>query len=234
MKFLESTNFFVRTVVFDFINKDEKVKLKFKLFPMVHIGTKKYYETVLENLTGCDEILYEGIRLKQSKVITKQYKKIAQKLELVTQREHLRLGDLDAKLVHTDLNEKTGKEAWRALRFKEKFNWLFVKRWRLFLGFKIVTREVLAKQFMTAAEEHDLAYGPRRDEQGTMENLIMNEREQIIFKTIRKKMKEAAAVDKVIGIVYGAKHMKVIARNLIDEHHYVPRSGKFIKVFTLA
>lgn len=233
MKFLESTNFFVRTIMFDFINRNESVKLQFRLAPMIHIGSTKYYEKVLENLKGCDEIFYEGIYLKQTKLITNQYKRIAKKLNLVTQNEYFKLGDLNAKFIHSDYTVKSGKEAWKNLKLKEKLRLLFISPIKLFIDSQVLTREVLAKHYMTSNEENYLAFGPVEDEKRTVQNLIKNEREQIIFKNIRDKMKMESNDEKVIGIIYGAGHMKSIARCLIDEYNYVPRNGKFMRVFDI-
>lgn len=233
MKFLESTHFFVRTVLFDFENSDQKIKLKFRLIPMVHIGSQTYYQQVRVQLEACDEILYEGVHLKATRLITRQYKNIAKKLNLVTQNEHLSLRGLEAKLVHADYNKKSGKQAWRELRPTEKIKLALIIPATLFVQNRLLTREILAKKFMTSAEEDYLAYGPVPDEKGTAENLILNAREQIIFKHINRKMQEDTSTEKVIGIIYGAAHMKKIARYIIDKHGYIPRSGSFLKVFDI-
>ena len=244
MKFLESTNFFVRTVVYDFVNRNEEIKLIYRLFPMVHIGSTEYYLEVLENLKNCDEIFYEGISLlkRESSFLErislknlgftfKQYKMVADKLGLVTQNEYLRLEEVKSKLTHTDFNEETGSEAWQELSMKERLKLTFVNPFQFFIYHQGITREILVKDFMTSREEAYLAYGPLDDEKGTSRNFIMNEREQIIFKSIRKRMKSESKEEKIIGIIYGSGHMKSIARYLIDHYNYVPRSGKFIKVF---
>ena len=87
MNFIESTNFFVRTIMFDFINPDENIKIKFRLVPMVHIGTEAFYQQVFENLNECQEILYEGANIRGISLYTKIYKRIANRLDLVTQKE---------------------------------------------------------------------------------------------------------------------------------------------------
>lgn len=231
MQFLESTNFFVRTVLFDFVNRYKQVKLKFRLVPMLHIGSIAYYEKVLEKLSECDKVLYEGVQLKEVKGIAKQYNRIADQLGLVTQREYLKLEQIKEKLINADYDKLTGRIAWQKLRLREKLKLLFWKPLNLFLETQFLTREILAKQFMTAAEENYLAYGPVEDEEGTVENLIMHDREQILFSKLRRKLEKASSEDKLIGIMYGAGHMKTIARYLIDHCNYVPRSGQFLKVF---
>ena len=244
MKFIESTNFFVRTIMFDFINRNKEINLKFRLAPMIHIGSIEYYDCVLENIKSCDEIFYEGIKLIENKdrlynrfslknlnLTFKQYKIIANKLGLVTQSEHFNLRELKHKLTHTDYDIESGEEAWNELGLKEKLKLNLIDPIKLFIFHQGISRKILAKNFMTSREEAYLAYGPIEDEEGTSRNFIMNEREQIIFKTIRERIESESDLDKTIGIIYGAGHMKSIARFLIDKYNYVPRNGKFMKVF---
>jgi len=239
MNFIESTNFFLRTIMFDFINKDEKIKLKFKLAPMIHIGSKEYYATVFKLIKDCDEIFYEGIKYdkKPSSSLRfnftfNQYETIANKLGLVTQKE-LRLKDLKDKLTHIDYDLESVERAWKELSWKEKMKHSIVEPFELFIYTQGITREIMAKSFMSAAEESQIAFGPREDEEGTASNFIMNNREQIIFKNITNRIHTESKQDKTIGIIYGAGHMKSIARFLIDKYGYLPRNGQFMKVFDI-
>jgi len=52
-----------------------------------------------------------------------------------------------------------------------------------------------------------------------------------LFDRIHDKLSSEAEKNKTIGIMYGAGHMNSIARLLIDQYHYVPSDGKFLKVF---
>lgn len=244
MKFLESTNFFVRVVLYDLVNRNKAVKLKFRLTPMIHIGSKEYYTNIIENIKICDEIFYEGIdivdhdepfykriSLRNLDLTFKQYKLIADKLGLVTQTEHFHLNKLEHKLTHADFDLESGEESWNELMWFEKIKLSLIQPIKLFIYHQGLSREILAKHFMTSHEEAYLAYGPIEDEKGTSTNFTMNEREQIIFNKVNKRMETESNHDKTIGIVYGAGHMKSIARYLIDQHHFVPKSGIFVKVF---
>ena len=231
MKFLESTNFFVRTVMFDFINRDPKIKLKFRLVPVIHIGTKDFYDLVFKYLDECDEIFYEGAQVSGINLISNQYKRIAKKLNLVTQNESFNYEGLRHKLTHADFDLASGNEAFITLKFSEKLIQLFLLPAVLFIQSLELTRERYAKQMMTSSEEAYLAFGPIEDEEGTSRNLIMNQREQIIFNKINQKMELESSKEKTIGIMYGAGHMKTISRFLIDKLNYVPISGRFMRVF---
>lgn len=239
MNFIESTNFFLRTIMFDFVNRDENIKLKFRLAPMIHIGSKEYYDTVFELIKDCDEIFYEGIKFHEKpssalrfNLTFKQYETIAKKLGLVTQKE-LRMRDLKDKLTHIDYDTETIEMAWKELSWREKIKLSVVPPFELFIHTRGITREIMAKSCMTGAEEARLAFGEREDKEGTARNFIMNKREQIIFKNISTRIETQAQQDKTIGIIYGAGHMKSIARYIIDNYNYLPRNGQFMKVFDI-
>jgi hypothetical protein len=230
--------------MFDFKNANKDIKLKFRLAPMIHIGARSFYKTVMENIKNCDEIFYEGvalidregpfykkINLKNFDLTFNQYKRVADKLGLVTQNECFNLNDLGVKLTHVDYDEALGEAAWRNLHLKEKIKLSLIKPLQLFILRKGISRFLLAKSFMISNQEAYLAYGPVEDEPGTSRNFVMNEREQIIFKEIRERIKKEGHIDKTIAIVYGAGHMNSIARFLIDQFRYVPFNGKFMRVF---
>jgi len=245
MNFIESTNFFVRTIMFDFVNADPNIKLKFRVAPMIHIGSEEYYQMVVKKIKDCDEIFYEGVylidkkekpykklSLKNFQLIFGNHKTVAEKLGLVYQSESMDLSELKDKLTHTDFNPETGAKAWQQVSLKEKVKHSLIEPVQQYIYFyRGITRERLAKLFMTSNREAYLAYGPLEDEEGTSHNFIMNQREQIIFQNIKNRMETESHLDKTIGIIYGAGHMNSIARYLIDQLNYVPRNGQFLKVF---
>jgi len=233
MNIIEATSFFVRVTCFDFKNRDEQIKLKFRIIPMIHIGSKAYYEQALACLKECDEIIYEGVISNRTKSLTNRYLSIAKQLNLVTQNEYLKLNTLSAKLVHADYTKVTSRKAWKELKFREKFRLSYLLPMQLFYESLTLTRKKLAKQFMHSNHELYLAYGQRADEPRTMSNFMMNNREQIVFRTIDNKMESDGGKEKLIGILYGAGHMNTICRYLIDQQGFVPHNGKFLKVFTI-
>ena len=74
--------------MFDFESKNKLINLKFRLVPMIHIGSKEYYRIVFDNLNECDEIFYEGAYIKGINLYSKQYNRIASKLGLVSQKDN--------------------------------------------------------------------------------------------------------------------------------------------------
>ena len=233
MEFVESTSFFLRTIMFDFIVKDPKIKLQFRLVPMFHIGSASYYQEVEYVLKECDEILYEGLELKKLKWTFDSFKLIAKKLNLVTQSQSLSLKSLDIPLIHSDLDKENGNIAWRKLNIKEKLKLQFEDLILLFRCYSQLNRKMFLKVFMSAYAEPVHIYGPKEIDNDTQEYLIFAKREQVVFDIIEQKMKEEYMQEKKVAIIYGAGHMKSIARFLIDRYRFVPTNGRFLKVFNV-
>lgn len=219
--------------MFDYINREKAIKLKFRLIPVIHIGSEKYYQEIFDFLNECDEVIFEGIQVKAGRGFTGQYKAIAKKLGLVTQRESLPLKKLTSKLIHADFTTASGRKNWWKLKFTEKIELEIIKPIRLFIQTRGLTRQKLAKQYMHSARESFLAYGPLPDVEGTAENFIMDTREQIVIEILKKKINLEGGKDKLVGILYGAGHMKTFSRYLIDQQNYVAQNGQFLKVFNI-
>ncbi len=230
MNFIESTTFFLRTIAFDFVNRDKNVLLKFRLVPMFHIGSETFYNEAMRLLEDCQEIFYEGRKGLKMPLYKNRFKKKAQKLGLVTQREYLKLEQLNAKLTHTDFDEAESEKQWKQLKFLEKIKFQLYPL-LLWKEYGNETRQQLAKHYMSRIQELQLAYGPLEKEPGTMWNFLLFEREKILINHINKIIKNEKASNKMVGIPWGAGHMKSIARYLIDVLGFVPQNGQFLKVF---
>jgi len=233
MEFLEATNFFVRVTVYDFHNKLESERLKFRLIPMLHIGEQKFYDLVGAKILECDELIYEGIQRKRGIQLINSREKISNELGLVMQRDALKFKDITVKLTHGDFTKEESNVEWKKVRLLEKLKDRITIPIEKYLMASTLTRMKLAKFFMKSYSENFLAFGPRFNEPGTTENFYYARREQKVFNIIAKRITEESEADKLIGILYGAGHMNRISRNLIDMHGYHPANGQFIKVFDI-
>ncbi|MEL7123091.1 MAG: hypothetical protein AAFO07_26815 [Bacteroidota bacterium] len=232
MKVIESTDFYLRVVKFDFRHPDPEVNLSFRIVPVFHIGSEKFYRNIFKYLKECDEVLYEDLQFKRLILITSHYQKVAKRLNLISQ-DVLNLRELDVKLTHADLTKKEAKEAWRNTSIIEKIKFLIIEPLIFRIQTRNLTRRKLAKHFSTANQELLLAYGPRFDKPRSSENFIWNEREKKVFEVIKHSFSIEKNIQKRIGIIYGAGHMKRIARFLIDKLDCVPTNAEFIEVYPL-
>jgi hypothetical protein len=126
MKVIESTDFFLRVIMFDFQHPNPEIDLSFRILPVFHVGSQEFYHNVFQKLNECDEILYEGLQLRQVKYLSNHFKSVAAKLNLVTQRDALNLKKLDGKLTHADLKIHEANEAWKNVSLIEKIKYKLI------------------------------------------------------------------------------------------------------------
>ncbi|PHN07197.1 hypothetical protein [Flavilitoribacter nigricans] len=231
MQVVESTDFYLRVIKLDFSSRDPELRLQFRILPMFHIGTEQYYRQVFDQLRSCHEIIYEGVASKKSNDVTRHYRRFAGNLGLVTQNEVLKMNELPGKLIHADFTHETGAEEWRKLRFYDKLKMRVLHPLKMYYYSRNMDRRKLVKEFMPSAEENWMAYGPLEDEAGSMWNYIITARDNILRNTVRQKLEQEGRAEKLIGVVYGAAHMKVVIRLLIDQYRYVPEKPEFLEVF---
>ena len=233
MEFIESTSFFVRTIMYELVHSSEDVNLQFRLIPMIHIGSEEYYNEVIGYLNECDEILYEGLKSKKGTRVTRLYGSVAKKLDLVTQNQILKRDKIKPPLIHSDFDLETASREWNKLDLYEKIKGEIIVPWKFFIQTRNYSRKKLGKAFGRPNNELWLAFGPREDKKGSYRNYVMNAREQILFRILKEKFSLNKKEHKRIGIIYGGGHMNKISRFLIDHLNYIPKSGTFIKVFDI-
>ena len=87
MQFIEKNSFNVRSAVYRL--KKEGTGLEFLLFPMIHVGSREFYEEVSRRLSSCDLILAEGVKSRKANILTLSYRvvKKIRRMDLVTQQE---------------------------------------------------------------------------------------------------------------------------------------------------
>jgi hypothetical protein len=63
MQFIEKNSFNVRSAVYEL--KKDGTGLEFLIFPMIHVGSREFYEEMSRRLSTCDLILAEGVKSKR-------------------------------------------------------------------------------------------------------------------------------------------------------------------------
>lgn len=231
MEFYESTSFGMRVTIYDFVNQNKDIGMKFKLIPMCHIGSESFYATVEDCLHQSDLILYEGSKFKSWKLPIDNFKITAKKLGLVTQFSSLRMKQFKEKLIHADFDQITGKREWSKLSFLEKLKYnVIIPIWIYLQDFNI-TREKLVKNCMRSVREQELVYNFILDKKGKISDYVGKSRNQIVFEKIKELFNERMFGNLNVSIIYGADHMKPISRLLIDKLNYNVVKGKFLEIF---
>jgi uncharacterized protein len=114
MQFIEKNSLNVRSAVYQL--KKDGTGLEFLVFPMIHIGSREFYEEVSRMLSSCDLVLAEGVKSKKGSVLTLSYRIVRRirRMDLITQHEGMKDSFRD-KTVNADMEGGAFDDRWSSL-----------------------------------------------------------------------------------------------------------------------
>jgi len=232
MQFIEKNSFNVRSVVYR-LKKDGSA-LEFLIFPMIHVGSKEFYEEISRRLASCDLILAEGVKSRRVNLITLSYRivKHIRRIDLVTQHDGMRVETFRAKILNTDIDGAAFDERWSSLPISLRLQFIVLVPICVVYLFLFGTRETLADYVALddlPSPEEILSDNENFD---AFDSLIINERDRILIEHVTK-LEDQQNGAKQIGIVYGARHMRNTMRFLMQELDYRVAKAEWVKVFDL-
>lgn len=233
MQFIEKSDLSVRSAIYHL--KCADTGLEFILFPMIHIGSKEFYEEVSRRLAACDLILAEGVAAKKAMMLTFSYRIVSKirRMGLVTQQEGLKTTNLRSKILRADIAGHVFDERWAALPLSLRLQLLlFVPVYALYL-FLFGTRETIAAYIaledLPAREEILL-----QDESfEKLDALLIDERDRSLLQSIETLYRAKRNDKQVVAIVYGAMHMRNVTGFLLHTLKYRVEKAEWVTVFCL-
>jgi hypothetical protein len=200
---------------------------------MLHVGSRAYYAEIRKRLVACDSILIEGVRSPRATFLTLAYRVLAKvrRLDLVTQ-ESLELWALRAKLVGTDISGEEFDTGWHALPLWTRLlNYIAVPCYALYL-ILFGTRALIAQyaEFNDLpSREEVLASGMGVDE---LDDLLVKQRDERLLQWIAAFEEAGGTPGTVVGVLYGAAHMRAVTRYLLGQRRYHVAEAEWVTVFT--
>jgi hypothetical protein len=231
VQFIEKNSFNVRSAVYH-LTKDG-AGVQFLLFPMIHVGSQAFYDDVANRLIACDLILAEGVSSKRVKLLTLSYRIVKQikRMDLVTQGDALVVLDLKDRIINSDMKGRAFNEGWSGLPFLSRAQLLLLVPIYVIYLMLFGTRNTLAENIALEdllSENEDLFQDDRFTD---FNSLLIDERDRILISHIRN-LTEANG-NKMVGIVYGARHMRNVINFLVNVMHYRVAKAEWITVFDL-
>jgi hypothetical protein len=233
MQFIEKNSLNVRSAVYRL--KRDDAGLEFVLFPMVHVGSKEFYDEISRRLAACDLVLAEGVNSRKSNALTLSYRivKKIRRMELVTQQEGLKISRFRDRVVNPDMEGRAFDERWSALPLGLRARLLFfIPIYAIYL-FLFGTRETLAENIAV----EDLPYSQEilfADESSEkLDSLLIDERDRKLIDKIATLHDAGWRDAKTVGVIYGATHMRNVTSFLLDRLHYRVAEAEWVTVFDL-
>lgn len=215
MQILESTMFGLRSARLSLRQRDTGIQVT--LFPMVHVGDRKFYESVSEDALKHHAILFEGLRSNKMRSLTASYRWLdLDRLGLVVQP---RLDEeaaqrAGARLVHADISENAAEELWSDMPL-----WLRVL---LSIGapiFGAYQRLFATRESVAEGMSRDLLRSRKSiledgDEYQPIRDLLQGARDERLIQVLQKEILDAAYGTR-FAVIYGAAHIPPLVRHLI-------------------
>jgi hypothetical protein len=207
---------------------------KFLLFPMIHIGSSDYYTQVRTRLQGCDSILFEGVRTLSGQMATFAYRLVARRkrLKLVVQSVALPLTCLAPRLICADVSSAEFQENWATTPWHLKLTLLLGAPTYGAYQYLTATRESIGRHLTT--EDMPLREGTlSSDMNPEMHKAFLERRDVRLGAAVEAVLAEPKAAA-VVGIVYGAAHMRSVTDLLINRYGFLVARAEWLTVFDYA
>ena len=231
MQFIEKNSFNVRSAVYQ-LNRDG-TGLEFLIFPMIHVGSRKFYEEISKRLSSCDLILAEGVTSKRASLLTLSYRvvKKIRRMDLVTQQDGMKVESFRDKILNTDMEGPIFDERWSSLPVMLRVQLIILIPVYVVYLFIFGTRETLAENI--ALEDLPSSEEILNDSFEGLDDLLVAERDQKLIEWLRKFDDEGSEKIKRIGVLYGAFHMRGTMRFLMQKLKYRVSKAEWVTVFEL-
>lgn len=229
MQILEATMWGLRTARLAFRSTASTATIT--LFPMVHVGEERFYAEVYADAFGHDVVLVEGVRSSVSRNFTRAYRWMnPERLGLVIQPEPPDAGPGAARTVHADLTGEEFEREWREVPWRLRA--LFALIAPLFgLSQKVfASRERLAKRAAMddrLSSDEVLRWSPDFE---VFHRCVGDARDERLLQCLATELDNAPAEGKRIAIVYGARHMRAVIRELTRRGFYSGK-GRWLTIF---
>ena len=233
MQFIEKNSFNLRAAVYSL--KKDSTALEFVIFPMIHVGSREYYQEITRRLSTCDLILVEGLKSKKATILTLSYRfiKKIRRMDLITQYEGIRLNEFRNEIKNTDMEGDAFDERWSSLPLTLRLQMFIIVPFCVLYLFLFGTRETLAENLtlddLPSSEEVLL-----EDESWSrLDSLMVGERDRKLLEHIAIVNDERAQTSQRIGVLYGAFHMRCVMPFLMQTLKYRVVKADWVKVFDL-
>jgi hypothetical protein len=233
MQFIEKNSFNVRSAIYRLKKADSG--LEFILFPMIHVGSKEFYEEVSQRLAQCDLILTEGVDSKKVNLLTRSYRivKKIKRMDLVTQQEGMKVSSFREKIVNSDLEGRAFDEHWSSLPLMLKAQIFFLMPVYVIYLFLFGTRETIAENIALEDLPSSQEILFQDDDFNKLEALLIDVRDQRLIRKIEGLHQTSSQDRKTVGVVYGAMHMRNLTNFLLRKLNYKIVKAEWVTVFDL-
>lgn len=209
----------LRTARMVFRSRNSSVSVM--LYPMVHVGEERFYKETYEEAFAHDVILVEGVRSSVGRNLTRSYRWLNfAKLGLVQQPKTPPQESVAARIVRADLTTEEFHREWRKVSLALRTAFLMVAplygvHRRFFASRERLARNMCLEDRQSADEL--LSWSPTFE---PVKNSLIHARDKRLIKCMTAELDSSNGSEKRIAVVYGARHMRAVLRELTKRGFY--------------
>ena len=221
MQILEDSMLGLRTARMLFRHRD--VPTTVTLYPMVHVGEEGFYRETYAEAFSHDVTLVEGVRSPVSRHLTRSYRWIDfDRLGLVLQPRKA-LEEARSRVVLADLSGPEFAREWRKIPLLLRATFYLLAplvglRRRFFASRETIAKDMSMEDRRSADEV--LNWTPTFD---GVHRAILHTRDERLLECLAAELE--AKDERRVAIVYGAKHMRAVLRELTRRGYYCAESS---------
>jgi hypothetical protein len=206
--------------------------MRILLFPMLHLGSAGYYQSVTTHLADCDLIVAEGIvgRSVIAGALMLAYRLPARRRRLALTVQNIEYAGLGIPVIRPDMTARQFREGWRSVPLLHRLAiWCLVPPFALSFAL-LGTRRTLSRHVGTE-DLPDPVEARTRQVLPQVTELILDHRDAMLADCLVSIYNAHRDEAFDVAVVYGAGHMPAITRELNRRFGYRPRTAEWLTVF---
>lgn len=207
--------------------------MRIVLFPMIHLGTPDFYQSVTARLRHCRVLVAEGVagRSIASLTLALAYRLPARSRRLALTIQQIDYASLGIPVIWPDMTAKQLRKGWRSVPSAQRIAvWCLAPPFALALWL-LGTRRVIARHLGSKDDLPTHQEDHARQVTRELTELILDHRDALLMHCLAS-IHEARQTEKIdVAVVYGADHMPAIAHELLRRYGYRPRTAEWLTVF---
>lgn len=213
MQILESSVLGLRTSRMEFESRNSSVTVT--LYSMVHVGEERFYDETYAEAFAHDVVLVEGVRSSVGRNLTRSYRWLDfEKLGLVPQPKVPVQEGISARIVKADLSTEEFHREWRKVPLSLRAAFavlapLYGVHRRFFASRERLAHNLCLEDRRSADEVLD--WDPKFE---PVIRSIIDARDERLVQCLREELEASDKPEKRIAIVYGARDMRAVLREL--------------------
>ncbi len=205
--------------------------LRFVVYPMLHVGSREFYQEVTRRLATVDVVVTEGVgRSRAVDSLTSSYRALADDLRLRLVVQNIDYGSLPGQVICPDTPGEEFQARWRQVP-----GWQRAATLGLVGSVTAIQRIFGSLWLQRMLEDSSLDDLPSNEEilrpdlLPDVQRMLLDERDQRLVAALDELHEQRAGEAVTVAVVYGAEHARAVVNGLA-RHGYRVRAGDWLTV----